>query len=194
VDPTAWVAPDRVRLSLRASLSSQDRARMDANTPPPWLRQLSDGWQLLDSRWQLWVMQFDSSHQRQWLPPWIQEAQQGWIAMLVAALALGISVALAIWSSRSPEANDRQRQALERSLAPLRRLQLEPAAGETLQEFGERVQHAAPDLAAPLRQIIAAYNRFRFTAQPRDIPALERTLNAGARELARRVRRRKGAS
>jgi len=194
VDPTAWVAPDRVRLSLRASLSSQDRARMDANSPPPWLQQLSDGWQLLDSRWQLWVMQFDSSHQRQWLPPWIQGAQQGWIAMLVAALALGISVALAIWSSRSPEANDRQRQALERSLAPLRRLQLEPAAGETLQEFGERVQHAAPDLAAPLRQIIAAYNRFRFTAQPRDIPALERTLNAGARELARRVRRRKGAS
>jgi len=190
VDPTGWVVPERVRLSLAASLNASDRRRLTAGAAPGWLQGLASQWQGLDTRWQLWVMQFDSAQQRQLLPGWITGDWQGVVALLALAGGLGGGLALMLWLERCRDTTDPARQALNRCLGELRALSLEPRPGESLQQLLRRARQQHPPLQATLDELLTLYNRHRFGSQPPAWPQLRGELRAVRQRLRAYGRRR----
>ena len=161
VDPTSWVVPERVRRTLAASLNSDDRQKL-RRALPAWLADLSSQWQLLDYRWQLWVMGFDSSRQQELINQFLGH-QQHWQG-LIAVFAVGGCLAMSVFflQPRTPP-TEPVRQVLDQCLRIIesqRGLSLKP--GETLKGFSQRVSWHEPDLATCLNQLADTYNQFRF--------------------------------
>ena len=195
VDPTGWVVPDRLRHSLSDSLSASERQRL-GGMPPAWLQAITNQWEGLDTRWQIWVMQFNSSSQAQLLAPWLgsQRRWQGLLAIggIAASLAGAVALAQLQQRQRRPKRSDAARMELDLCLQALDHLQLRPAPAETLQQFCRRAGQTEPDLGPPLEQLANAYNRFRFaTDQGQPSSRLRRDLLPIKRMLRRVAHRRK---
>ena len=119
LDPTAAVAPDRIRQGLSAALSSADRSQLSlfANA------RLGEGgligtalewFDSLEHRWNLWVVGFDDNQQRGLLTRLLGELtpRRIGLAMLAGgALSLSLVTLLLFWRARPLP-----RPALERSL------------------------------------------------------------------------------
>ncbi|MBW0167518.1 MAG: DUF3488 and transglutaminase-like domain-containing protein [Vulcanococcus sp.] len=166
VDPTGWIAPERIRQSLAASLNASERQRLTSTAPPHWIQALADQWEGLDTRWQVWVMQFDSSSQSALLPRWLQGQWQGLAAVLGIGLSLGAAVVVVLTLEPSTPKHDPLRQALERCLQPLAQMGLQPQSGETLQQFCRRVWTQEPGLEPVLMALLSSYNQARFSTEP----------------------------
>lgn len=177
VDPTAWVAPERVRRSLAASLSQADRARL-GQQPPSWLKNLTSQWRGLDYRWQLWVMGFDRQTQRSLIGegPW-----QGLVALAAMAMGLALGVLPLLRERRGGDVMQRQLHRLLRHLAR-DGLSLQP--GETLPQFSQRAGCSRPELRIPLAEVCQLYEQMRFDPRP---PSPE--LRAMLRQAIDRCRR-----
>lgn len=191
VDPTGWVVPERVRLSLAASLSARERKRLQAGSAPSWLRGLANQWQGLDTRWQLWVMQFDSAQQQQLLPSWLIGDWQGLMALVSLAVCLGGGLALVLRLESHRANRDPARQALNLCLHELKPLCLEPEPGESLEHFVQRAKQQEPHLQAPLDRLASLYHSYRFKVQVLPWPQLRRELKDARRQLRAYVRRRR---
>lgn len=165
VDPTGWVDPARIEQGLAGSLSNRPGELALLRLGPSWLRNLGQRWGALDLLWTRWMLGFDGPAQQAWLGqmlgPW--RAWQG--VLLLAGLAVAMVTVLALlqlqqsWRNR-PE--DRWRRQLDRRLRPLRRLGLEPLAGESLGAFCARAARRHPPLAAELARLERDYTRLRF--------------------------------
>ena len=188
VDPTGWVAPERVRQSLAASLSDTDRQRLISAAPPDWVQALADQWEGLDTRWQVWVMQFDSTTQSELLPSWLKGEWQGLAAVLGISLSLGAALVVVLNLEPSSSAHDPLRQALERCLKPLARIGLQPLPGETLQQFCQRAGAQQPALAPTLIALLNSYNQARFSADSSSKPPSLRHFRKQLWHVARKRR------
>ncbi|MEB3234408.1 MAG: DUF3488 and transglutaminase-like domain-containing protein [Cyanobacteriota bacterium] len=155
VDPTGWVVPERLRRSLAASLSPADRARL-SQPMPRWLQGLGVQWRGLDYRWQLWVMGFDRQRQRSLLGdgPW-----QGLLALVLMAAALGLGL-LPPWLQQ--QRRDPIARGLQRLLLQLARQGDGLRRGESLQQYGQRLAPARPQLAAALQELADQHAQWRF--------------------------------
>ena len=189
IDPTAWVAPGRIEAGLEQALGRNGLAGDRLARLLPWWRGLTRTWTRLDLAWTRWVLAFDGESQVRLLGRW--HPWQGVLLMLGAALVLAPAL---WWLQRQPVLNrmDRTRHRLERALRPLRQRALEPAEGETLQAFAERIAADHPPLADPLTVIIRWYTLQRFAQQP--LPRRvqiegQRHLRTAERQLIRRLRR-----
>jgi len=191
VDPTSWVVPDRVRLSLAASLSANERQQLQAGAPPSWLQGLASQWQGLDTRWQLWVMGFDTARQRELLPGWFTGQWQGVMALLVIGLGLGGALSLVLRLESGPGVSDPPRRSLNHCLRQLKSLQLEPTPGESLGRFLQRAGQEHPPLQPLLNRVLDLYNQYRFGAEPQTQAELVRGLRAATRQLQGFARRRR---
>lgn len=180
VDPTSWVAPERVRRSLAASLSPADQQRL-SRPAPGWIQQAVNQWQGLDYRWQIWVMGFDRQRQRELLG---DSRWQGLLALAAMAMAL---LAGLLPLLRTPPAGDAARRQLERLLKLLQRRGHRLEAGESLASYCQRVGKHEPALAAPLAELQQRYEAWRFG--PPLNPAAQRQLLACLRGLSRQCRR-----
>jgi transglutaminase-like putative cysteine protease len=187
VDPTSWVVPERKRRSLAASLSARDRLKLRGE-PPAWLAQLSSQWQLLDYRWQLWVMGFDAMRQQEWLNQWLG-ANSPWQGLIgVVSVGVGLAIGVTVLQLLSPRAvrTDALRRQLDRYLFRLSRLGLTPQPGETLLQFCQRAAVEEPSLASALQTLATTYNCARFN-QP---SAASRDAAVALRQLLRQLEQR----
>jgi transglutaminase-like putative cysteine protease len=190
VDPTSWVVPERQRRNLAASLSARDRQKLRGEAPA-WLAQLTSQWQLLDYRWQLWVMGFDATRQQEWLEQWLG-ANSPWQGLIgVVGVGVGLAIAVVVLLLLGPRVNqaDALRRNLDRCLFQLARLGLAPQPGETLQQFCDRAAMEEPSLAPALQALATAYNSARFdqpSAPSKDAAKAWRQLH---RQLGQRGRR-----
>ena len=176
VDPTAWVAPERI---LEGPASGW-RRRIS------WWRHLERSWTRLDLAWNRWVLRFDSRSQSSLLGRW-----QRWQGLLLLT-GLAATLGPLVWWLQRPNAapRERERQRLERLLAGLCRHGLEPLAGEDLHCFCRRAGEAQPELAAALHQLANAYNALRFAPEGRGQEAAQ-TWAEARRELAQALRRQR---
>ncbi len=189
VDPTSWVAPDRISAGVQGGLAGQlDDLRRLGQTLP-WLRQLEQGWTRLDLAWSRWVLQFDDGSQNGLMDRWLGRWRQWQGAVLLGGLAVALVPAVLLLGRRDRgDRRDGLRRQLERSLARLGRLGLTPEPGESLEAFVLRGSQEQPELAADLQQLELAYGQLRF-GQPAQQPEAKRTLLAAERNLAAQVRR-----
>ena len=162
VDPTSWIAPERIQQSLGASLNGSDRRRLVSTSQPRWLGFLVDQWQGLDTRWQLWVMQFDHTSQAELLPEWLEGKWQALFAVMGIAISLATALAVVLRMSTAQSRQDALRQELERCLLALARIGLRPVAGETLQQFCLRGKGQKPAVGDLLTELAKSYDEARF--------------------------------
>ena len=195
VDPTSWVVPERQRRSLAASLSARDRQRLRGDAPA-WLAGLASQWQLLDYRWQLWVMGFDSARQQEWLARWLgpNSDWQGLIAVVSVGAGLAVAVGVVLLIGPRRQQADLLRRDLERCLEALKRLRLAPQPGETLQQFCMRASVQKPELNDLLSLLAEAYNNARFGHQRSAVHQTRQTLRRINRLLAQHARKPRAAA
>lgn len=179
VDPSAWIAPP-------GGLSPPPRRGWG---PAEWVLQQ---WWGLDIVWTRWWLGFDRASQasllQRLLGPWLPWL--GVVLLLALAASLAAALALLRWLHGRSQADPARRQ-LERLLARLARLGLEPEPGETLSRFATRVERRLPPLAAELQAFVELYQRQRFAplGSRAAQAAANRQLRRQSRLLGRRLRR-----
>ncbi|MBM4181127.1 MAG: DUF3488 domain-containing transglutaminase family protein [Betaproteobacteria bacterium] len=164
VDPTAAVAPERVERGLNAALPAAERPAALVALQGGWLRPLRLGLDLLNSRWNEWVLGYNQERQRRFLAglhPLLASLQGMLIALIVVAAAALLLLAVRLYR-RPPESRDRAARAYERFCRRLARLDLRRTPAEGARDFAVRAAAARPDLAADIDAITRRYVALRY--------------------------------
>ena len=110
---------------------------------------------------------------------------------LTIALGLGGALLVVVQLERNSNSEDPLRRQLNLCLKPLKQLQLEPRAGETLWQFCQRAVTAQPWLRPLLEQLCNAYNGHRYSAEVTSARQVARQVQQLRGELRRAVHRRR---
>ena len=162
VDPTAWIAPDRISQGVSASLNESDRNQL-GRPALGWFNQLLAPWQKLDQGWGDWVMEFDRAKQNLLLEKWLgPEASYRALQILASGLSGLLFLGISLLLCQRQQKGDKAKQELERLLRYLAKHQLHPNPGETLSIFIERAQMQDIKLKPELSKFQEAYHRLRF--------------------------------
>ncbi|KAF0168139.1 MAG: transglutaminase, partial [bacterium] len=164
VDPTAAVAPERVERGLNAALPAAERPAALVALQGGWLRPLRLGLDLLNSRWNEWVLGYNQERQRRFLAglhPLLASLQGMLIALIVVAAAALLLLAVRLYR-RPPQSRDRAARAYDRFCRRLARLDLRRTPAEGAHDFAVRAAAARPDLAADIDDITRRYVALRY--------------------------------
>ena len=176
VDPTAWVAPERIELGLADSIPESDVLPTLSRRDPGLVRHLALRWDAVNAYWDRWVLAYGPDLQRQFMKRVGIDNLSGMLTVLAVGLALVIAVVAAIllWQ-RPPRQTDPALNLWQELVRRLGRAGLPPNPGEGPRDYVHRVMTQRPDLAPRLRTAIGAYLRLRYgrQAQAADRDALQ---------------------
>lgn len=184
VDPTAAVAPERVRMGLRnARLNAGERILFETDGGTLWyaLRtHTRDGWDALNNGWNQWILGYGPGNQRELFSRFGLDTHNSWVyaGALLAALT-PLLLALGWWSGRQSEAKDPVAIAYARYCAKLARRDLAPRAHEGASDHALRAAAARPQIAPAVMDLNARYQALRYGREPTP---------EALREFIRRVR------
>ncbi len=199
VDPTAAVAPDRIRLGQTLEVPAGLVGSMLGTVSPDLWRRLRNVWETVDNRWQQWVLGYARQEQFKLLeklgfenPDWTALGQAA--AGLIAAV-LGLGLAWNAWMSRPHDAWTRQRQRVQRDL---RRVDVDAPMHLSYTRWAALLEARHGPLAEDLAPLLRDWDRQRYApAAPSGPPpaaeraarrATRRHWQARLRELQRRLR------
>ena len=180
IDPTAAVAPNRVRDGVYAAVTDPGGllpflARRGGDLE--WLRQLALGWDALNIAWNEWVLAYGPQRQRDFLSG-LGFGEVDWeemiLALLLALSVLGLVYAGLRWQSRRER--DPVARAWQQVCKRLARRGLVRGGHEGPLDFSERVAAARPDLAEAIRALGQHYAALRYgpAASPEQVRQLQR--------------------
>ncbi|HEY6451832.1 MAG TPA: DUF3488 and transglutaminase-like domain-containing protein [Steroidobacteraceae bacterium] len=163
VDPTAVVAPERLDRELDDALlgagTGHDRLRVAR-----WVANTVQAWQAMNAWWQDEFIGFNIVKQLNLLGSLGLKDRD--LQALVAVVAAGGTLWLALLSWRARRSGRVRRDALGRSWHGLERALRRHAAGRALHEgpvaYGERIAAEHPELAGTLRPLARQYARLRY--------------------------------
>lgn len=169
VDPTAAVAPERIERGLEAALPENEPVPGRVLRDSEWLWNARLAWDLVNSRWNDWVVKFDRERQEDMLER-LGVPEADWRDL---AIALGVGLALAFltlaawlaWEFRPPR-RDAAARAYARFERRLRRRGVERATHEGPRAFLGRIAARRPDLEPLAREITELYLRLRYGPAP----------------------------
>ncbi|UHQ55022.1 transglutaminase TgpA family protein [Microbulbifer sp. YPW16] len=179
VDPTAAVAPERVRNGLQTAAA--DEFMRDALVPLhrfPVLKRLQLQWDMINYRWYRTVVGFDSQRQQDLLRELLGQVTSARLALLVALPAVGALLGIWAWlwfsgrGRRAPPAARLYRRFCRR----LARYGVERRPGEAPADFAARVGRELPHLGPMARSITTAYQRAAYADDPAALVQLRRLL------------------
>ena len=188
-DPTAAVAPERIDRSRNLRPPPGLMAGVLGNASPELAARLRGAWELVNNRWNQWVMNYSRTQQFDLLerlgvraPRWEDLALLSIGA--ISALAL-IGAAWAAWDRHRVDPWQRQMQRLRRGL---RRIGIEAAPHEPAGTLARRVRERFGSAGTALAGLLDTLERQRYAAGARRRPdrALTRQLTTEARALAAR--------
>jgi len=174
VDPTAAVSPLRVHQGSLGALSAP-RNLLDYR----WLRQLRNTVDVVQQRWNDWVIEYDAGQQALLLSP--LGLGQLTPAMLVSVLFLAIAIFGAILFPvvlriRGPGRRDPAQKAWRQFLRRLETAGFSPRPSSGPDELGVAAAKHLPQHAGPIRNIADLYSRCRYAPGPPPIPALREAI------------------
>ncbi|WP_339095117.1 transglutaminaseTgpA domain-containing protein [Deinococcus sp. VB343] len=181
VDPTAAVAPARIRTDLTTALA---QPRAAAPLQKTRLEQLKLRFDALQNQWNTWVASYDGEQQRSLLSRLgVRDTTSPLYLLGLLALAGLLLLPALAFLRRTARPRD---PALLALYTLTQRLGLPRAPGETPTAYVQRAAAQSPEQAELLRAIVQTFNRLRYGREPG-----ADTL-ATLREQVRRVRRVKG--
>jgi transglutaminase-like putative cysteine protease len=183
VDPTAAVSPLRVEQGVNAALGPIGMIpTLIASDRLGLLSSLRFGWQLINGRWDQWVVGYDTSRQRDFFAR-LGYASIDWRTLgfwlLVATFAIGAAITLGLLVRERPRRTEASLIAWNRYCRKLAEAGLARLPHEGPLDFLARVKAAKPQWASAAEDITQRYVAARYGAgASRD----------DLRELAMRVR------
>ncbi|MEO6033584.1 MAG: transglutaminaseTgpA domain-containing protein [Burkholderiaceae bacterium] len=185
-DPTAAVAPERINGARRLRPAPGLVAGAIGNVNPALLAELRDAWELVNNRWNQWVLSYSRSQQLDVLkslgfraPSWEDLALLLIGALSTLALA---GAAWAAWDRRRIDPWARQRKRLQRALGLL---DVPTAAHDSLRTLAARVRKRFGARGEALAALLERLERQRFGrgAPARPDARLTKAFVAQARQL-----------
>lgn len=169
VDPTAWVAPDRIELGLAEALDDAAGLSALSRRDASWTRSLQLRWDALNAAWDRWVLGYgpnlqDELLQRLGLDSW----RAALLAMTGTVLAVLALVALALFRPGRRRNTDPAVRAWERFCRKLAARGLPRSPQEGPMDYARRIAAARPELAAEVRLIAERYVASRYQAPDPD--------------------------
>ncbi|KAB7619761.1 DUF3488 and DUF4129 domain-containing transglutaminase family protein [Alkalilimnicola sp. S0819] len=166
VDPTGFVAPDRVEWGLGEALGAGEPVPAMARGDGGLLRRFRLQLDLLDNRWNQWVIAYGPRLQRQLLgrvglDDWRRMA--GALALLLGGTLLLLGLYLLHERRRQPR--DPSLRLYQRYCRKLARGGLPPHPSEGPRDYAHRVSAARPELAARVQQITELYCALRYRSE-----------------------------
>ncbi|MGQ0622145.1 MAG: transglutaminase TgpA family protein [Panacagrimonas sp.] len=185
IDPTAAVAPNRVARGLRNALTAAEGlpAYLANRGNLGWY--VAVRWDWVNAKWNEWVLAYGPELQNEFLSRFGLADVSRMILALTATISLVLAmVGLATMRRAAPPRLTERAVVLWRKAGRrLRRLGLEPHAGEGPRDFAHRVMVSEPALAAPMACALDAYIRLRYADEIN--PSLERDFAEAVRRLRR---------
>lgn len=180
VDPTAAVAPGRVEQGVGAALPAAERPAGLVVFEGAWLRPLRLGWDLVNNRWNQWVLGYNRDRQRQFLSRLnpLLGSLQGMVATLAVAGAATLLLLSLGLLKQGMARGDKVARAYARFCGRLARLGLRKGSAEGAEDFSRRAARARPDLAGEIQRITQLYVDLRYGGAA---PSLARRLDAAVR-------------
>ncbi|WP_066965580.1 DUF3488 and transglutaminase-like domain-containing protein [Microbulbifer sp. Q7] len=165
VDPTASVAPERIRDGLQSAAAEE--FMQDAFLPLhkiAFVSRLRLQWDMVNYRWYQTVVSFDSKRQQGILQRLMGEISPLRMAMFIGIPVLGALLLLLVWlklSSRGPALPAASRLYL-RFCQRMARAGLPRIPGETPGDYANRIERELPRLGSMAARITAAYERAAY--------------------------------
>ena len=171
IDPTAAVAPDRLQSNALSRLAAGEGLTLDAwfnfNRLPAWLQPLANGWDLLNMRWNQWVMQYSFAEQSQLFSRLGLDLDRGaaMLSLLISGIALIGIVYFFLLVFLKPATRNRDSVALQwqHFLKKLNKAQLSHHASQGPLQFLQEISHQRPDLAMSATVVVQYYVRLRYS-------------------------------
>jgi len=164
VDPTAAVSPLRVQQGSLGALASP-RHMMDFN----WVRNLRNGFDLLEQRWNDSIIRFGAGGQSRMFASLGMDyvSPAGLVTVLFILLGvLGVVLVPLVFRTVAPGRRDPILLSWQKFLRRLRRAGSVHLPSEAAMELARTASAKLPANAAEIHQIAAMYNRHRYSAQP----------------------------
>jgi len=187
-DPTAAVAPERIDRSARLAPPPGAMAGALAAVSPALLERLRDGWELVNNRWNQWVLNYSRGQQLDLLsrlgvqaPSW-----EDLSVLLVGALST-LALALAAWAWWDRHRIDPWTRQMDVLRARLHALGVSAAPHEGPGLLARRTEVQLGEEGAPLAGLLHRLEQQRYGRDARRRPdaALTRRFEAAARHLKR---------
>jgi len=186
VDPTAAVAPERIASGALDALDSR-RYLFDFE----WVRSARNGFDLLQRRWNDWVIAFNADRQSRLLNPfgWERIDQTALVLLMLVAAAIVSGLTLpALLRMRHGRKADPAARAWRRFRDRLRKAGVETFDGQAPMELAAAAGSRMGDGAAEAQHIAGLYTRLRYSATP---PAVGEFIRAARAFRVPRASRRR---
>ena len=184
VDPTAAVAPERVRSSTTLRPSPGLVAGALATIDPAILPALRRAYERLEHGWNQWVVQYSRGQQYDLLKRLgVEHPDWEHLAYTVAALLVGTGFAGALWAWWDRQRRDPWERLQAHMREQLRRLGVTAAVHESPRSLARRVQQELGDRGRALAEALHELDRQRYAqASPsHPDPGWRRRFDAAAR-------------
>ena len=185
-DPTAAVAPDRINRSARLVASPGFVAGALGNVNPALLAQLQKGWELVNNRWNQWVLNYSRGQQLDVLknlgfnsPSWED------LAILLAGALSSLALAGAVWAGWDQHRVDPWVRQMQRLRKALNTLGVQASDHEAPRALAARVRGRFGADGEALATLLDALDRQRYSRSnaPRPDTQLTRRFLAQARQM-----------
>lgn len=185
IDPTAAVAPNRIERGLDAALAGLPATERRAGSMAwhaNWLMPLRLGWDVLNNRWNQWVLGYDQDRQREFLArlnPFLATWQgMAWGLAAVGGTLLLLMAILAMPRLVHPK-GDPASQLYARFCRRLQRCGCMRGGSEGAADFARRAEALRPDLAEPIGRITQLYLGLRYgRSKAGELAELKRSVHA----------------
>ena len=185
-DPTAAVAPERVNRGARLLPARGFVAGAIANVSPQLMDRLRSSWEVLNNRWNQWVLNYSRGQQLDLLKE-LGVASPSWedLALLLIGALSSLALVGAAWAWWDRHRVDPWTRQMDRLRAALQRAGLSAAPHEAPRALAQHVRVRFGARGEPLAELLDALERQRYSRATiaRPDPALTRQFVARARAL-----------
>ena len=170
IDPTAVVAPDRLRSSNLNRFGVDEGLTLDNffnfSRLPVWMQPLVNGWDLLNMRWNQWVMQYSFAEQNQLFSRLGLNLSRGgsMLTLFLAGLAIAgiIYFSLLVFLRGRVQESDATAQQWRRFLMKLDKARISRSDSHGPLQLLQEIIAQRPDLAASAGSVVQVYVRLRY--------------------------------
>ena len=173
VDPTAAVAPERIRVSRNLQPPPGLMAQALGSVDPAMAQRLRQAWEALNNRWNQWVLNYSRGEQLSLLKKLGFEAP-GWadLSSLLIGVLCAASIGGALWALWDRHRQDPWQRLQQRVAAALAGLSVSVAAHDPPRRRAERVRQALGARGEALAAQLDALDLARYAPAAAGRPAL----------------------